>query len=177
MKKQQDIKGTIFIGVAFIIMIILFISSSMTYQEQNVQPLLNRLLAGEPLKNLLSGIRFSYAGSEVSVQASGYLGFVEFFIRKGAHFSIFLLLGVSWFMGLKNKTSSYILTAMLALLLAAGYASFDELRQAFNPDRTALLEDVFIDSMGALTGIVLTWLTISKWSSKKTKRKKLKFSK
>ncbi|WP_208558646.1 VanZ family protein [Marinilactibacillus kalidii] len=175
MKKNHDTKGTIFIVLAFLIMGILFYSSSMTYQEQNVQPFLYKFLEGEPLVGIFEKVRFSYAGSEVSVAASGYLGFIEFFLRKGAHFSIFLLLGVSWFMGLRNKTTSYFLTAMLALLLAAGYASFDELRQSFNPERTALLEDVFIDSMGALTGILITWLLTARWKGSRFKYKKLKF--
>lgn len=175
MRKTPEWKDSIFILLAFCMMILLYFSSSMSYQDQNVQPFLARFLSGEPLKGLLERVQFSYAGNEVSIQASGYAGFVEFFIRKAAHFGSFFLLGVFWFLGLKNKTSSYILAALLALLLAFGYAGFDELRQSFNPNRTALMEDVYLDSLGAMTGIAISWLMSTRGSNKKSKRRKLKF--
>lgn len=177
MRKNHEWKDTIFILLAFVIMILLYFSSSMSYQDQNVQPVLERILAGEPLRDLFENIRFSYAGKEISIQMSGYTGFIEFFVRKAAHFGSFFLLGTFWFLGLKNKSSSYILAALLAFLLTAGYASFDELRQSFNPNRTALMEDVFLDSMGALTGIAVSWIIITRWSIKNRKRRKLKFRK
>lgn len=177
MRNNHEWKDTVFILLAFAIMIGLYFSSSMSYQDQNVQPLLDRILAGEPLRGFLETIRFSYAGKAVSIQTSGYTGFIEFFIRKVAHFGSFFLLGTFWFLGLKNKSTSYILAAMIALLLTAGYASFDELRQSFNPNRTALMEDVLLDSVGALTGIAVSWITITRWSIKKRKSRKLKFRK
>ncbi|GEL67797.1 VanZ family protein [Marinilactibacillus psychrotolerans] len=175
MRKTPEWKDSIFILLAFCMMILLYFSSSMSYQDQNVQPFLARFLSGEPLKGLLERVQFSYAGNEVSIQASGYAGFIEFFIRKAAHFGSFFLLGTFWFLGLKNKSSSYVLAALVALLLAAGYASFDELRQSFNPNRTALMEDVFLDSLGAMTGISISWIMSRNFLNNKSKRKKLKF--
>lgn len=174
MYKKTGWKDNLFIILALIMMFILFFSSSMTYQEQNVQPLLEKLLSGEPLRGLLEGIRFSYAGSEVSIQASGYTGFIEFFIRKAAHFVSYFLLGLFWFLGIKNRVQPIWLTVMIALLLTTGYASFDELHQSFNPNRTALMEDVFLDSMGAFTGILISWIFFTKRRKPKSKIKKLK---
>lgn len=160
MKRKATGRENLYIILAFVIMGILYYSTSMSYEDQNVQPLLGEWLAGEPLREWFERIHFTYAGSSVSVEELGYTGFIEFFIRKGAHFGSYFLLGMCWFLGLKGKTSSFLFAAFLAVLLSAGYASFDELRQAFHPHRTALLEDVALDTAGALTGVILTWIFI-----------------
>lgn len=161
----------VFLLLAFGVMALLFYSSSMGYEEQNVQPLLHRWLEGEPLKWLFERIEFMYAGSEVSIGAQGYTSFIEFFIRKGAHFVSYFLLGLFWFLGLKNRVAHPWLTFLIALMLSIGYASFDELRQSFNPNRTALMEDVMLDSAGALVGTTVALL----FKPKNRRRKKLRF--
>ena len=166
--KQID---NVFLLLAFGVMAILFYSSSMGYEEQNVQPILHNWLESEPLSWLFERIEFMYAGSEVSIGAKGYVSFVEFFIRKGAHFVSYFFLGLFWFLGLKNRVAHPWLTFLIALLLSVGYASFDELRQSFNPNRTALMEDVMLDTAGALVGTSAAWLT----KVKGRKRNKLRF--
>lgn len=163
MRKQTDWTDYLFIGLAFGVMGLLYYSTSMPYQDQNVQPFLGELLAGEPLRASLERIRFTYADSVISIQSLGYTGFIEFFIRKGAHFVSYLLLGLFWFLGLRRNVRHLSLAAFLAVLLSAGYASFDELRQSFNPYRTALMEDVILDTVGAVTGVCLAWVMLN-WS-------------
>ena len=53
--------------IAVAVMVILFISSSQTYEQQSQVGLLSRLLKEEPLKEWLSKFAFSYAGSEISI--------------------------------------------------------------------------------------------------------------
>lgn len=171
---KESTKDNLFILGALLIMAGLFYSSSMPYSDQSVTPLLDQLLSGEPFKGILSSIEFMYAGSEVSIAAQGYSGFVEFFIRKGAHFFIYFLLGLCWFMGLKNRMDSLPLTILVSFLLAAGYASFDEFHQGLTPERTPLLEDILLDTVGALTGIVLS-LVFSNTRSKRRRRSKYRF--
>ena len=63
-------------------MAILFFSSSQTYEQQSQVGLLDKLLSSHPFEEQLK-IFFQYAGSEVSIQASGYSKFVEFlFVRE-----------------------------------------------------------------------------------------------
>ena len=71
--------GNLYLIIAFSMMGLLFYSSSQTYEQQSQIGLLSRLLKNEPLKEMLSQISFSYAGSEVSIAKSGYFSFVEFF--------------------------------------------------------------------------------------------------
>lgn len=169
---QQNWKDNLFIVLAFVVMGVLFYSSSMSYGEQSVTSWLDRLLAMEPFEGLLSGIRFTYAGDEVSIATLGYSKFVEFFLRKGAHFVSYFLLALFWFLGLRHKTSSLPLAAMLSFLLAAGYASFDEFHQGLTPERTPLLEDILLDCAGALTGVAIAWVTTGvKGNRQRTRRK------
>lgn len=173
MKRQEEWKDYLFILLAFAVMGALYYSTSMGYEDQNVQPLLSNLLSGEPFRNMLEPIRFVYADSIISIDTQGYAGFIEFFIRKGAHFGSYFLIGLFWFLGLKNKMKPTLLAAFIALFLSFGYASFDELRQSFHPTRTALIEDVILDTVGAITGIGLIWLV----GRPKRKRRKYNFLK
>lgn len=152
---RSTTKDNFFILLALIIMAVLFYSSSQPYGEQSLTGLLDDILAKEPLKDLLSLIQFNYAGDEVSIATQGYSSFIEFFIRKLAHFGSYFLLGLCWFLGLKNKMTSIGLSAFVSWLLAAGYAAFDELHQSITPNRTPLMEDVILDATGALTSIFL----------------------
>ncbi|SEL15841.1 VanZ like family protein [Carnobacterium iners] len=165
-----------YILLALVIMGILFYSSSQPYEEQSITSTLDQLLAKEPMKNLLSTIQFSYADSEISISTLGYSKFVEFFIRKAAHFVIYFLLGLFWFLGLKNKLTSTALTVFISWLLATGYAAIDEFHQGITPNRTPLLQDIQLDSIGAATGIILALLffTFHKRNHKKRNYKSKK---
>jgi VanZ family protein len=155
--------------VALGIILILFISSSQTYEQQSQIGLLSRLLKDEPLKEWLSKITFSYAGSEVSIAAKGYFSFVEFFIRKGAHFFTYFVLGGSLFLTLSHRKIPQWLAAFFAWLAATGYAGIDEYHQMLTGGRTPLFQDVMLDSAGALTAVLISWLILS-WR-KRGKRK------
>lgn len=169
MKRKPGTADNIYLLLAFVIMAVLYFSSSMGYEEQNVQPLLHQWLESEPLIGLLERVKFTYAGSVVSVETSGYIGFIEFFIRKGAHFGSFFALGLFWYLGLRKRVDNIYLTLVLSLLLTAGYASFDELRQNFHPNRTALMQDVILDTVGGVTGILMAFFSTEKWNKRKGK--------
>ena len=96
--------GQLYLLISFVMMGVLFYSSSQTYEQQSQIGLLSNLLKNEPFKAQLSGVSFIYAGSEVSIEKSGYFSFIEFFIRKGAHFGTYLILGSSFFLGLIPQT-------------------------------------------------------------------------
>lgn len=159
MKKQLK-NSNFYIVVAFLIMAVLFYSSSQTYEQQSQVGLLDNLLSTHPFKEQLKGLSFSYAGSDVSIQANGYIKFVEFFIRKGAHFGTYFLLGGSWFIGLNMKIRQPFLSSVVAWLAATGYAGLDEYHQMLTGGRTPLFQDVMLDSIGALTAVALCLIVL-----------------
>ena len=52
---QKQLKnGNFYLGIAVLMMLVLFISSSMTYQQQSQVGLIQRVLVNEPLKAFLA---------------------------------------------------------------------------------------------------------------------------
>ncbi len=127
---------------------------------------LEQHLAQKPLENWLSQISFRYAGKEISIANIGYYKFVEFFIRKGAHFGTYFLLGGLTSLGLAHYWPKLGHVAFTSWMLATLYAGTDELHQMFTSDRTPLIQDVILDSCGALLGVMFAMLLL--YRSKKT---------
>ena len=48
--------------------------------------------------------------------------------------------------------------ARLALLIVMFYAATDEFHQSFVPDRTSLVSDVFLDTVGGAAGLFALWI-------------------
>lgn len=144
----------------FVIIGGLFLSSSMTYQQQTSIPFLKHYLASQPGYYALSNIKFIYANKEESIAAVGYFKLVEFFIRKLAHFSIFGLLGSTTFWFLKDEIQNYFLAPWVAWFTVTGWAGFDEFHEMLTFGRTPLVEDVMLDSAGAFCGIIITILIL-----------------
>ena len=95
---------------------------------------------------------------------------LNYFIRKCAHFLAYLVLGIIVLfamrrIGFRGKTGVWI-----TLLICIGYATTDELHQAFVPGRTPKLLDVLIDSSGASIGIgIYVLLVENRWKEVKQK--------
>lgn len=82
---------------------------------------------------------------------------VSWLVRKTAHFTQFLVLGVLWFLTLSQKL---ILSKTIkwALLYTSMTAVMDETIQLFSDGRAFSVVDILIDISGALTGIIVLWV-------------------
>lgn len=156
MKKKQ--KEQLAMGIAIGIMVLLFISSSMSYKDQSSVGLLQTLLKNRPFETELRQFSFTYAGSIVSVQESGYFQFIEFFIRKFAHFISFFMMGYCWQYALLPKAKYKQSTFFVTLLICFSYAVCDEFHQSLTPNRTPLVDDVILDTLGAFFGAIIMML-------------------
>jgi len=73
-------------------------------------------------------------------------------IRKAGHFVEYFILSLLLLRGIRAGRAGWRPAwGLAAIALAAGYASIDELHQAFVPSRGASAVDVLIDSAGAFT--------------------------
>ena len=76
------------------------------------------------------------------------------YIRKAAHFTVYGVLSglafYSWRASLPGRLRWSFKWSGLALALTLLAASLDEFHQSFVPSRTASLEDVLLDMMGAM---------------------------
>ena len=77
---------------------------------------------------------------------------VQFAVRKSAHFSEYALLGFL----LRLLCASYALRrgGLVAWLCGTGYAATDELHQWFVAARSAMWQDVCLDSSGVFAGVL-----------------------
>lgn len=133
-----------FIGI---LLLVLVIFSSMTAEQQSLQHFLQTTLSTKPFEAQLSQLAIPYWDTIVSVDERGYFAFVEFLIRKGAHFLMFATIGVALL--------QFQLHPLLVLVIAFSIALGDEFRQSFTPGRTMTMQDVWLDTTGAAFGIAL----------------------
>lgn len=137
----------------------IFYSSSQPYQEQDIKPLLSNYIDLTFLQPYLEWISFTYHQSEVSIETHGVHGLIEFFIRKGAHVTVFLLLFLAFYVAYKHTLKKSVKRVLfISLFSTVAYAISDELHQGITPNRTPYIGDVFLDSFGALIGLGLILL-------------------
>lgn len=82
-------------------------------------------------------------------------------IRKIAHFCIYFALAFVLYMVIYFSVKKSGYAFFLAWIIATIYAIFDEYYQTFIDGRGAELSDVFIDSLGAMTAVLISVLCVS----------------
>lgn len=139
--------------VLAVFLLVLIISSSMTYEQQSILPELEDILANKPFEKQLSLLQIPYWDTVVSVEERGYFKFVEFLIRKLTHFVGFgcIALGIYFVWGKRRFPAS------VAIIGTVIIAMLDEFRQSFTPGRMMSGQDVLVDTAGAIVfvGIVV----------------------
>ena len=151
-------RGTVSIIIAIVLMGIVFYSSSMPYTDQSLVLKIQQLLPFQPFSEGLSKIHFTYAGKVISIPSLGYAQFIEFFIRKGAHFLVYYFIGYHWMRGLKVHLKNSIWSLMIAMFITVLYAITDEFHQGITPGRTPLIQDMVLDRLGGIFGAFIGFL-------------------
>ena len=96
---------------------------------------------------------------------------LNYLIRKCAHFAAYLVLGIIVLFAMRRIGCTGKTGVWITLLICIGYATTDELHQAFVPGRTPKLLDVLIDSSGASLGIgIYVMFVENRWEELKQKR-------
>lgn len=79
-------------------------------------------------------------------------------IRKTAHLIEYCALGFLIVNVFKDYKKITIKICGISLLCAFLYACTDEIHQMFIPERTALIGDIIVDSLGSLLGIIIFYM-------------------
>ncbi|MFJ7696644.1 VanZ family protein [Lysinibacillus fusiformis] len=139
--------------IFLICLVVLIISSSMTYEQQSILPELKDFLAHKPFEKQLSVLKIPYWDTVVSVEERGYFPFVEFLIRKLTHFIGFGCIALGLYLAWGRRRFA----ATIAIAGTALIAMLDEFSQSFTPGRTMSGQDVFVDTAGAIVfvGVVV----------------------
>lgn len=102
-------------------------------------------------------------GDWEEVRQEKYIEGIDFFVRKAAHFTEYMILGILWMLCLQSRmgNNATFRKNMLFSVLASGlYAMSDEFHQLFVAGRAGRWMDVGIDTFGAITGILLIAIII-----------------
>ncbi|WP_209121589.1 VanZ family protein [Alkalihalobacillus sp. BA299] len=137
---------------------IIFIASSQPYHEQDLRPSLSERFDLEFIEVAFQDVEFTYSDSVVSISTRGVDGFVEFFIRKGAHFGVFFILGFFCYRLFRAYSTPQWKSIFYSLVFVIVYASLDEFHQSLTPNRTPLVADVILDTIGGIVGITIAYL-------------------
>ncbi len=76
---------------------------------------------------------------------------VSLIVRKFAHFTEYLILGMLCL----NMIKKCGLKNCLAILICVLYAASDEIHQIFVPGRSCRVMDILLDSFGSISGIII----------------------
>ena len=95
---------------------------------------------------------FPHAGTET-------IELMHAVIRKMAHLTEYFIFSFFLMHGLRGKNREWKFRwAISAVVIAAGYASFDEFHQSFVTSRTASPWDALLDTVGASAGQACLWV-------------------
>lgn len=85
---------------------------------------------------------------------------IQPYIRKLAHFSVYMLLGVLVMLCACTFKGSNLLKFDISVIFNFLYACTDEFHQLFIPGRSGEFRDVSIDTLGALLGIIIVFTIV-----------------
>lgn len=163
---KQITKKTALITLLLLVIGSVFYSSSQPYGDQTLIPFLEKVWPSQPFKEVLQKVEFYYGGKIVSVEQSGYYNFIEFFIRKATHFSVYAIMGAIYILILHAFNMKKQLIWAVALLTLILFAISDEWHQSFTANRTPLIADILIDSLGVCFGLVIGFIFMKRHRKK-----------
>lgn len=80
---------------------------------------------------------------------------IHFIIRKAAHFFAYFILGILVIHALKPSLEGRWMSISVTMIICILYAISDEIHQLFIPGRSGEIRDVLINSLGAVTGLIV----------------------
>ena len=83
---------------------------------------------------------------------------IEKVIRKIAHFSIYTVVGILVMAFISTYQIKEKNRIIISTIIGIIYACSDEIHQSFVPERSPMITDVMIDTMGVMLGILLIML-------------------
>ncbi|MFB4159309.1 VanZ family protein [Geomicrobium sp. JSM 1781026] len=138
-----------------VVLVLIFVSSTMSYEMQDIRPLLASLPGLGLFSQTFGWVSFTYGASVISIEALGAAGFIEFFVRKGTHVAVFAVLAFLVYRLFNGIGFATMKSASITMLIGVGFATFDEMRQAFHPDRSGMWQDVLLDTIGVVIGLMI----------------------
>ena len=94
-------------------------------------------------------------GKRFSNREDKYFEKLVLFVRKGAHFTVYLILGILLVSFVREFRVINYKSLLIAICLAFLYACSDEVHQLFVSGRSGEKRDVVLDTVGAMVGCLI----------------------
>ena len=78
----------------------------------------------------------------------------QFIVRKSAHIILFCLLSILCFVVIYELKRNVKISTLVSFSITFVYACMDEIHQLFIPGRSGKINDVLIDSIGVIMGLI-----------------------
>jgi VanZ family protein len=141
----------------------IFLLSSQSYEQQSIKMQLSSVVHLADMNNSLSNVKFQYGSLIVDGKRDGPASVLEFMLRKLAHITEYCVLSMCLFKAIRSTTQMSLTPAVLITIsISASFAAADEIHQLFSKDRGPRPEDVYLDTVGAVMGMVAYGLLL-KW--------------
>ena len=79
----------------------------------------------------------------------------QFIVRKSAHIILFCFLSILCFVVIYELKRNVKISTLVSFSITFIYACMDEIHQLFIPGRTGKINDVLIDSIGVIMGLIV----------------------
>ena len=139
----------------FVILLILWMVLIFSFSAQTADKSSN--LSGEVGRKVASIFVPGFQKWEESRQDQ-FIEKIDFFVRKTAHFTEYMVLGMLWLLCLQsNPKGKFIMAHNMwsSMVASACFAMSDEFHQLFVAGRAGRWMDVGIDTAGAVVGVFL----------------------
>lgn len=115
---------------------------------------------------IIHSIEFIKGNTLTTKEKKIYIDRLVIIIRKGAHFTIYFILGILVFSLLKEYRTVDLKTLLITISICFLYACSDEFHQLFVSGRSARIFDIFIDTLGSISSSFI-YLFITNFNQKK----------
>lgn len=140
--------------VFFLLLVILMCSIIFLFSSQNGSE--SKSISRGFVYNILN--IFPEFSEKTSLEKVQIVENFQFLVRKAAHFSVYTMLGLAAMCLLSTYQINMKKKIIISFLIGFIYAIIDEIHQLFSPGRTAMIFDVFVDSVGVIFGISIVCL-------------------
>ena len=146
---KTKVKRGFFLLLVILMCFIIFLFSSQNGSE-------SKSVSRGFVYNILNA--FPEFSEKTSLEKAQIVEDFQFLVRKAAHFSVYTMLGLAAMCLLSTYQINMKKKIIISFLIGFIYAIIDEIHQIFSPGRTAMVFDVFVDSVGVIFGISIVCL-------------------
>lgn len=134
-----------------VILVIIWMGIVFWFSAQNGQQ--SKAQSGSTIKKIVS-IQNPESNNNIKKQ-NDIIESLQPVVRKMAHFTLYTLGGFLILNLMNNFKIGKLYKIMFSIGIGVVYAITDEIHQSFVPQRCGRIFDVFVDSCGVITGIIL----------------------